>query len=255
MTAALRSSAKAVTDVPVWATPGDVARRRLRKLAFSRSARGGTAVAVAAFMLRVTASAILFSSVFLATACADDDQTIDRDGFESTLSCGEPSNASIEALRGSLGAEWTGVVFRNIAGAPSVTAESGTRCTDTRCSNALAAEISAAPGVLPQGDGGGSLVVVKNGEVRAVHRADDLAPVLSAIDSEAKMHLVMWAHGYDVECERSLKRTAAGFEGIGRIFTSTCPLRIEEHRVSVDRDATLVVLERREVKRDDSSCP
>jgi hypothetical protein len=200
------------------------------------------------FVLRdIARAAFLASLVVGPTACSS---SIDRDGFESSSFCTD-ERARLEALRASLGADWVGIIVPGSEGESS----SGP-CTEGVCASARDAARAGPAGALNPGQAGGSvLVIVKGDDVRSVKSTDELASGLGAIDSPEKVQIVMWAHGYRVSCTDWLKRTGGGFEAIGVIMTESCdPIIEEEHRVAVRGDATISILERVEVEREDGTC-
>jgi hypothetical protein len=199
------------------------------------------------FVLRdVARAALLASLVAGAGGCSS---SIDRDGFDSSSFCAD-ERSRLEALRASLGADYVALVRGDDVSESSP-------CTDGPCAFELqAAKESSEPPELSGGQAGGFvLIVVKGNESKTARRLNELSSALGEIDSPEKVHLVMWSHGYEIECDRWVKRSGDGFEAIGKKMVSDCaPMVTEEHRVSVRRDATIAVLESVEVRRHENRC-
>lgn len=198
-------------------------------------------------VLRDVARAALVASLLAGTgACSS---SIDRDGFESSSFC-STETARLDALRTALGAEWIGLVDSS-----GVVFESGPRCTAGTCAQEIESAKSKPGGLSPGQAGAFVLVVSKPGAVVVAARPAELGAALGTIDSPEKVHFVMRANGYEIDCDRWVKRSGDGFEAIGKIMTQSCdPIVEEEHLVSVRRDATISVLERVEVDRDEGAC-
>jgi hypothetical protein len=200
-------------------------------------------------VLRDIARAALLASLVATTgACSS---SIDRDGFDGSSFCAS-FESRLEALRVNLGADYVALVRGEEVSESPRCGEGGGACVVER----EAAKTMDPPPELGGGQAGGFvLLVVKGGEAKTARRVSDLSAVLGAIDSPEKVHLVMWSNGYEIECDRWVKRTGDGFEAIGKKTVADCtPIITEEHRVSVRRDATIAVVERVEVERNENAC-
>lgn len=197
-------------------------------------------------VLRDVARAALLAA--LVTGSAACSSSIDRDGFESSAFCAD-DRSRLEALRVSLGADWVAIV-----GGEQVI-EAGT-CADGLCAAEREKAKTSNVAFLAAGQAGGFVLLVAKGqEVKVASEPKELAGALGPIDSPEKVHFVMWSHGYEVRCDRWVKRSGDQFEAIGEIMTENCdPIVEEEHRVAVRRDATISVVERVEVDREDGVC-